>query len=273
MSLFFRIFTHLLPRARAWRITVDKRLRELFDGLSGLGDDIRVFIDDAYDDLKPSTTRELDAWEEQFALRKNASLTEQQRRDRVDAAWKALGGQDPRYLQDTLQSNGFDVYFHEWWEPGTEPAVGVKSCVTPRSPLTVLRREFTGTSLLIECGEANAACGEVDAECGNGLEPVGYPLVNKIFESIPDYFTLCGEAVAECGEDLATCGNFVEFTDALKEYIVPSDPAKWPYFLYIGGPTFGDVATIENSRRNEFEALCLGICPAQQWLGIIVQYT
>lgn len=269
--IFLRIFKHLLPHARAWRITVDKKLRQFFEGLSGVGSDVKTFYDEIWIDIFPDTTREVSGWEKQFGLR-NTGLTEQQRRDRLTATWKALGGQDPRYIQDTLQANGFDVFIHEWWEPGTEPAPGVKQCVTPRNPLMFLRREFTGITLFVECGEPNALCGEPFAEAGNSLDPKGYPLVNKIFQTVPDLFTLCGEDVAAAGEVNASCGNFITFSDILREYIVPSDPAKWPYFLYIGGETFGELAQVDPKRRDEFEALCLKICPAQQWLGILVEF-
>ena len=269
--MFLRIFQHLLPNARAWRLMVNKKLREFFEGLTDIGEDINIFFDEIWFDIFPETTRELDKWEKQFGLR-DTGITEQQRRDRLDATWKALGGQDPRYIQDTLQANGFDVYVHEWWTPGTEPAPGIKQCVTPRSPLSWLRREFTQIDLLVECGEALAQCGEIFAQCGNRLEPSGYPLVNKIFQTIPDILPLCGEAVAEAGESEALCGNYFEFRETLREYIVPQDPAKWPYFLYIGGEIFGDLAQVDPKRKDEFEALCLKICPTQQWLGILVEY-
>lgn len=269
--IFLRIFKHLLPNARAWRITVDKKLRQFFDGLSGLGSDIKTFFDEIWLDIFPETTRELDAWEQQFALR-DTGITEQGRRDRLAATWQALGGQNPKYIQDTLRANGFDVYVHEWWVPGTEPGVGVKQCVTPRNPLLVLRREFTGIALLVECGEALAQCGEPLAQAGESLTPRGYPLVNKVLETIPDILPLCGEAIAEAGESEALCGNYFEFREVPRNYIVPTDPAKWPYFLYIGAETFGQLAQVDPKRRDEFEALCLKICPSQQWLGILVEY-
>jgi hypothetical protein len=118
-----------------------------------------------------------------------------------------------------------------------------------------------------------AECGEPTAECGNGLEPVGYPLVNKVLQSEEDAIILCGEAVAACGELEAGCGNFLTFILKEREYIVPSDPAKFPFFLYIGGPNFGDIAQVDPKRRDEFEALCLKICPTQLWLGILVSYS
>ena len=269
--MFLRVFKHLLPRARAWRITVDKKLRQFFAGLSGVSENVKEFLDGIWLDIFPETTRGLDSWEQQFGLR-DTGLTEQQRRGRLDAAWKALGGQDPKYIQDTLRANGFDVYVHEWWQPGTEPSPGSTACATPRNPLMYLRREFTGVTLLVECGEPLAQCGEAFAIAGNSLEPKGYPLVNKIFETMPDLLPLCGEAVAEAGEPDALCGNYFDFREVAKNYIVPLDPAKWPYFLYIGGEEFGTIARVDPKRKDEFEALCLKICPAQQWLGILVEY-
>jgi len=269
--IFFRVFQHLLPNARAWRAVADKHLRQFFVGLSGFLLQIRQFVDLVWLDIFPASTREVTAWEEQFGLL-GAVLSEQQRRDRLDAAWKAQGGQDPRYIQDTLRARGFDVYVHEWWVPGTEPAVGVAGCATARSPLQRLRREFTKIRILVECGEDLAACGEEFALAGNSLNPAGYPLVNKILRTVPDIEPLCGEDLAACGEDLATCGNYGGFREEVTPYTVPQDPSKWPYFLYIGGQPFGQLAQVEPARKDEFEALCLKICPAQQWLGILVEY-
>lgn len=271
---FLDTFKHLLPKARAWRITVDKPLRDFINGLTGLGDDFKEYEDDLFDDLFPDTTRELSGWESQFALR-DTGLTEADRRTRLDETWKALGGQTVEYIQATLRAAGFDVYVHEWWTPGTEPAVDVKLCVTPRNPQTYLRREYTGLGVtyVVECGEALAQCGEADALAGESVEPLGYPLVNKLFTTTTNIFTLCGESVMEAGEAEAICGNFGGFIFSPRTYIVPDDPLKWPYFLYIGGEVFGDMADVLPARKDEFEELCLKICPAQLWLGMLVNYS
>ena len=268
---FLRMFKHLLPNARAWNLTANKQLRQFFDGLSGTGTDVKAFFDGVWGDLFPQTTRDLDGWESQFALQ-DTGLTEQERRDRLDGTWKALGGQDPNYIQTTLQNAGFPVFVHEWWEPGTEPVVGVKACVTPRNPFLYLRPNsnlFSG----VDCGEPLAQCGEEFAQCGNSLTGVGYPLVNKIFATTPDLLVLCGEEEMQCGEEVALCGNFTDFRTDQIAYQLPLDQAKWPYFLYIGGETFPDLVSIPASRRDEFETLCLKICPAHVWLGILVNYT
>ena len=47
--LFLRVFQHLLPNAKAWRITAAKQLREFFQGLTKpLGDDAKDYYDNIY---------------------------------------------------------------------------------------------------------------------------------------------------------------------------------------------------------------------------------
>lgn len=256
---FLNIFKHLLPTGRAWSITVDKRLRQFFQGLSdSLISPMKLFVDQIWQDIFPQTTRELDQWEDQFSLTKNATLTEQERRDRLEATWRAVGGQSPFYIQNTLRDAGFDVYIHEWWEEvvdvnniavcGLETSVCdfstavcsdkvIGNAILLRNPFSVLGNVFPAPA--VDCGEDFAECGEPDAECGNTFLQTGYLLVNKNDNT---------------------------------QYLVPNDADKWRYILYIGGVNFGDIAQVPLNRRNEFEALCLKICPAQQWLGLIVEY-
>ena len=298
--MFLNIFKHLLPNARAWRLIVEKRLRDFFEGLSaGIGDDIKTFVDKVFNDIDPQLTRELDTWEGQFGL-PNTLTDEQERRDRLTATWKALGGQSPRYLQDTLQAAGFNVFIHEWWEPGTEPAVGVKSCVTPRDPFLYLTGgeqlkylsadgasdmqdgdaiaqdggidpAVTGIVWLSADGAADMQDGDAIAQDGAVNKPTGYPLVNKIL--IPSSGTI-GDGSAEMFDGSPTAQDGAILTIySLKEYAIPVDVAEHSYILYIGAETFPDHANVSESRRNEFEALCLKICPAQQWLGMLIDYS
>lgn len=273
---WLNVFKHLLPNARAWRITVDnKKLRQFFEGLTGIGGGAKEFFDGVYNDLDPQKTRELAEWETQFAL-PNTGLTEQERRDRLDATWKALGGQDPKYIQDTLRASGFDVYVHEWWEPisGRPGGGSVDADVTPvaRNPLLYLDDGTLGTPFTMFDGGSGAQDGDTAAQDGGTATPLGYPLVNKILESrtglIGD-----GSASMQDGGVLASDGaTVVNYSN--KQYIIPKgDPDVFPYFLYIGGETFPETAQVPESRREEFEDLCLKICPTEQWLGILVTYS
>lgn len=294
---WLNVFKHLLPNARAWRITIEKQLRQFFQGLTGIGEDAKTFLDNVYEDLDPQKTRELDAWEKQFAL-EDTGLSDAARRDRLDATWKALGGQSPRYIQDTLQAAGFNVFVHEWWVPSVAQPTG--GAIAPEL-------------VLMACGEPLAECGELVAEAGNILgapvarnpftylwdgvsprefigsghdlafcggdslfsnsqiDPPGYPLVNKILQSVPGVVG-CAHVELMSGGDNAASGVTV-FSNSFKQFVIPADPTKYPFFLYIGGETFPDVATVPLSRKDEFETLCLKICPTEQWLGILVNYT
>lgn len=269
---FFRILKHLLPRARAWRITIDKTLRRTIEGLSKIGKGVKIEADLAFLDIDPQTTRRLADWERQFNLRAG-SLTEQQRRDRLEATWSAKGSLAPRNLENLLQGLGFNVYVHDWWVPGSEPAVNSHAAATVRNPFTYLAASNNLGTTGTDCGDTLMECGEEFAECGNSNTPQGYPLVNKIRETAPDDITGCGEPDMECGEVRAECGEFNQIIDRYREYQLPVDPTTWSGFVYIGGETFPDLATVPLSRRDEFEAALLKYCPAHLWIGVLVTYS
>ena len=236
------IFKHLLPTGRAWTITADKTLRKFFEALAPELEKPIKFFDEIFLDVFPRSSHQLDEWEKQFGL-SNSRLSDAQRRERLRAAWRDVGGQSPSYIQNQLQANGFDVYVHEWWEPGTEPAIGQHGTPEVRNPFLVLNPQYMVSIPGVDCGEPLAECGEEFAECGNYVGGVGYPLVNK----------------------------FVYDSDIVG-YTIPNDASKWPYFMYVGGKNFGDVAEVPASRRFEFEALLLKIRPAHLWIGVIVRY-
>lgn len=245
--MFFRIFQHLLPRAKAWSLTADKPLRRFFVGLANAtGAPFKTFFDRVWLDLFPAYTRELAAFEEQFGL--PGAGTDAQRRDRLAAAWRATGGQDPAYIQDTLQAAGFPVFVHEWWV--ARPPVGDGSAATPHDPRDYLRTNSAGLH----------------------VEGKGYALVNRIFPVASLIITSAGEPFMEAGEAKAESGNFDTFNLGEVNYVTPDNPALWPYFLYIGGETFGDVIELPAARRRDFEELSLQICPAHVWLGILIKW-
>jgi hypothetical protein len=260
-------------------------------------------VDSVWLDILPETTRQIAEWEQQFGL-STPLPTDAERRDRLDARWKLKGGQGPGYIEAQLQSNGFDVYVHEWWDPADKPPPGVKSCVAPRDPRLYLRgaeqtldtRAQCGEDFMhcgepeaqcanvvfsliaqgfAQCGEPLMQCGEFAAQCGNIIfqdPPLGYPLVNIIYRSRKADVAQCGETFMHCGEPLAQCGNFLRFALDRIEYAIPNDPTKWHFFLYLGAETFPERAQVPLSRRDEFEALCLQMAPAQQWLGMLIEY-
>lgn len=250
-----------------------KTITKFFVALGFTNTAVKQCADLAFLDLLPQFTTKLDEWFSQFGLRDNGTLTEQQRRDKLDGAWKATGSLSPGYLQGVLQGQGFDVYVHEFWEPGTEPVVGVESCAVVRNPNLYLQQGNVTSFAGADCGEAFMECGEAFAACGNSIPGLGYILVDKVFGSVPNYTTLCGVLAAECGEETAACGNYVGFNPVPNDPVIPTDQSKWPYFAYIGAQTFPDLAVLPAARRDEFEELILKYVRASNWAGVLVTYS
>ena len=228
-----RSFKHLLPRGRAWSLTAEKALRRLFLGLSGISRDVVQYTDLAYLDLFPPWTRRLDQWEQQFNL-PDVGLTEAERRSRLLGAWRAVGGQSPGYIQDTLRAAGFSVYVHDWFD-GNGAA---------RNPALYVRDDGNEIVYTGELGDTDAELGETDIELGRSTGVRGYLLVNRILQND-------GSPV---------------------EYSVSSDTDTWTHYIYIGAETFGALASIDPKRRDEFEELILSIKPAQIWVGMLIDY-
>lgn len=254
MGLFFRVYQHLLPDGAAWRLTVTRTLRRFFEGLSDWPADARSYIDGVWANAFPGSTTELAEYEAQFGL--IAPATTEARRLQLAASWMAQGGQSPAYLQDTVQAAGFDLYLHEWWDPN--------ATVVPQT----------------QCGEPLAQCDEPAALC---MFKSALPIRNpRDYTNDPLLGTVqCGEDLSQCGEPAALCDNFLVNEPG---YIVnlnltrrpppnvPTDPARWPYFMYWGAETFPDRAEVPADRRAELERLVKKICPTQQWLVMLVDY-
>jgi hypothetical protein len=243
-ALGFRLFQHLLPDAHAWRITITKTLRKFFEGLSALPEAARQFADEVHGDAFPDTTRELAEWEAQFGLDANPDTAI--RRLQLTAAWRASGGQSPNYIQGVLQAAGFDVYVHEWWESGP-PYVA-------RDP-----RDYTDSPLI----------GTWQCTGDPGAPIVGQP---QCTGNTPDGNRIAGQP--QCNSFLANNPRYIVNKDLTPRAPppIPDHPSTWPYFLYVGGETFPDLAIVPAERRDEFERFILKIRPTQNWIVLLIDY-
>lgn len=233
---FFRQYEHLLPNAHAWRLTIDRTLRRLFEGLSDFPAQFRAYIDLIWWDLFPSTTRALDEWRAQFGFPDTGSEHEQ--RERLAFAWRSPGGQSKAAIEAALHAAGFaNLFVHEWWTSGP-PFVA-------RDPRLYTTKPRVGRYRCRSSAIEQARC-----------RP---PTMSQ----------------AQCSAVLANDPGYIVNQDLTGRAppAVPDDPAVWPFFLYVGGATFPDEAVVFPQRRAELEALLLSIIPAQQWLVTLVNYT
>lgn len=247
--LAFRILQHLLPRGEAWKTTIEKTLRRFFLGLSAQPEETRDFIDKVYLDLFPATARSVDdpdpaeasgaleEWESQFGLYPADLADVAARRQALDAAWKAQGGQSPDYLQGILRAAGFDVYVHDWWSAGP-PYVA-------RDPRSYVNQPRLGTW---RCQD---------------LPTTATKPTCSAFSSRP-----------RCNRFLVNDPHYLVNLDLTRRAPppVPDDPSKWPYFMYVGGASFPSHAFVPATRRDEFERLLLKLRPTHLWIVTLVDY-
>jgi hypothetical protein len=231
---FLRIFKHLLPRAKAWRLPHGSQIRALSEGVAESPAEAREFVDEVWGDLLPASTRALAQWEKQYGL--SGTGDDATRRQALVAAWQATGGQSPRYLQDAMQAAGFPVYVHEWWSSGPDPYVA-------RDPRDYVTQPLFGTYQCDSVTDTQPQCSAF----------ANQPQCNAFLANDPGYLVN------------------LNLTPTAPP-AVPSDPDRWPYFLYWGAETFPETAFIPEDRRREFERLLLRLNPAQQWLVTLVDY-
>ena len=117
-----------------------------------------------------------------------------------------------------------------------------------RNPLLLLGET---SRLAARAGEPFMRAGNSNAVAGYLRTFNGFPLPNKVLRT-----TFTG-------------GQFI--TD-FRSWEISNSPATFPFYLYFGAETFGQVAQVPASRRDEFEELLLKVTPAQQWLGLFVEY-
>jgi hypothetical protein len=235
---------HLLPKSFPWNLVYARDFVSLIKGIVPSLDAARDNADQVWDSLIPDTADDfsLTTWERQFALPTASSLTTQERRDRLSARWKALGGQSPGYITDTLTAQGFPVFVHEWW------VLAANDYPVPRDPRDYLLPAHGGTDT-------------------DGILICNIIRTSVKFDEIGD-----GEAWAQAGEARAIAGYYGGFNISSTTDVYVGPETTHPYYLYIGGSTFPNTVNIPIARKDEFETLCRRICPAQQCLVLRVKY-
>jgi hypothetical protein len=235
MSLYLRQFQHLLPRSRAWTLTIDKMLRRFFLGLGeGATAAARAVIDSVWAQLMPDTTDELVEWEFEHGL--SGIGTDPERRTALAAAWQATGGQSPRYLQDTLQAAGFPVYYHGWRETGG----------TVRDPRSYTVQPLYGTVVCDSVTSTQPQCR------GDDRRTTGQSQCNAFLTNDPKYIV---NLPVDYGGPPP----------------IPATESSWRRFVYFGGATFGTNATVPTHMLPELKRLARKLCPAHLWIVFLTE--
>lgn len=181
----------LLPPGAIWIVADGDDLDLLFEGMADNMELVRIDLNNLAYIRNPQLTVILDDLEKEFGIPFDPTLTEQERRDQLQAAKLATQGDGTdTFLQAQLQQAGFDVQVHSN-EPPIDPAIILEA------------------SFLVYCDGDGAFCGHEDALCGRSA---GELIANgdALFDIFPipassDYWHLIffvgGDAVRNAGTD------------------------------------------------------------------------
>lgn len=162
--------THLLPKSFLWKSSAS--VLRIFTGVQNWFDDAREKFDFGLLENRPATTS--DVFERLvkagISARFLGGISEADARNLLITIEPRSKGQAAARLQDILQSAGFDVYVHEWFEPGTGPSW------TERDPTPYLSDALAG---LMHCDDDDANCGSDIAYCDDWLITGGNWLTNQ----------------------------------------------------------------------------------------------
>ena len=84
---------------------------------------------------------------------------------------------------------------------------------------------------------------------------------------VPNYVIVCSERSTGDVDYLNNKDNSTRRALPLSSNIY-----EYPFFAYVGGQNFGDIAEVSADRRREFERLILKLFPAQIWIGLFIDY-
>ena len=215
----------LLPRSRAWGLVIKRLLRDFFEGLAILPKVIQEHLGSLFFDVDPQQTSLLLDWSNQFGQ------PSQQSRAWLEAQWAATGGQAPKYSQDILQLAGFDVYVHEWWVPGVDPAQ-----VRTPNPIDLL-----------------------------GSEPLAELLVNNVGVGQKKWRFQYGDGsqykADQSGLNGIRYGRYDGYFFPAKQYPTPDNPDEYPNYFYVCGPNWPDPADVPDSDLAELKTLIYKLKP------------
>jgi len=118
------------------------------------------------------------------------------------------------------------------------------------------------------------------------VDPALFPgdilVTTRIYDTLPAYLFQCGGATSFCGHIDAACGRFDDYIYNDFEYILPTDPKKWPLIFWVGGPATRDPGTgaltsiapadVPLNRKNRFIEFILKTKPWFTWAILVINY-
>lgn len=283
MSNMLDVNLSLLPEGAAWNVAGD--YLSFLKANSNNKEVVRNFLKTLSIIRAPLKTEYLENLEREFGIEFTDGLTEEQRRQNLLSTKTSIGSLGEDYFENILVSAGFDVQVHR-----NSPAV---------DPTPFLSDEY----FMVD-GNENAVDGNENAI--DGIQG-GYLLANgPVFDQSPDWISVDGNEnmvdgnenavdgrfdrlkaveinpVLDCGLSYSTlCGNYLAVCGNENSILGGTSSQCWKYIFFIGGDVTRGVngeitdiefATVQTTKRLQFETLILKYKPVHTWAAVIVNY-
>lgn len=251
-----------LPEGSAWTPAPDGDFDNLLQGMAEGKEQSRESLALLARLRCPRTTPVLSDLEIEYGMIPDDRLSEQTRRDRLEAtktATDSTGAWD--FMQDKLQEADFEVQVHP-----NDPAV---------DPNLFLTQSF---QMVADGGNAFAGRADAFAAISGGELIVN----GDIFRQSNLTLSVANAGDAFAGNTGFFAGKFDETRKDKIEYNIPADPGYWPLIFFVGGDAARDgsgfltdivSAEVEQLRREELIRLIIKYKPLHSWCGLIVNYT
>lgn len=261
-SLMRQTQDSVMPKGSAWTVIPGGDNDNFQEGLAANNQDKRDFLEKLAYIRNPQLTPFLSDLEKEYGIVPNSTLTEQERRDRVQAVKTSIKSDaTDHFLQEKLRLAGFDVYVHR-----NSPTI---------DPSVYLTQNFRAV-----CGNQASCCGNEEAICGiTGGELIVSGDIARQIKASP---ACCGNQNAVCGNEKALCGYFEGLIDIPLKYDIPV-AGYWPLIFFVGGQatrdpvtneiTDIDIADVDSSRRNELIELIIKYKPMFDWCALVAVFS
>lgn len=244
----------LLPKGSIWTPKAGGFFEALLNGIADSFETVRLKLAELAHIRNAKKTTVLDELERDTGVTFNPNLPEAERRSALDSRINAIDHTGSREeLERALQRADFDLFVYS-----NSPAV---------NPI-----QFADDYDLV-AGDEFSFAGENNAFAGvfffNELVVNGDILFNA-----PAFIFLAGSEFAFAGEDNAFAGIDPLGQQLSFEYLLPSDPAAWPFIFFVGGAAIFDIdgslisietVDIDDDRRIELREIILKYKPSFTW--------
>ena len=248
---FEKVIKILLGGARAWKLVATSSLNKMFVALAQAPKRICVYFDIIRDIGIPGQIPDdgLDYWESDLALRRDSSLNNKERNDRIIAKLSAVGGQGSDYIEGVIQTAGYDMYITEN-NPVSSPDV--------RAYTTTLGGFTLGSGATL-----GAYTDRIDPRTIDGILIAG----PDIFESRRNYISTLGGFTLGDG---TTLGEYTSTETIPYTYEIPAVPGRYIFIWFLHGPLgLNDFVDLTESQFRDLKRIINEIKPANTW--VIVQ--